>query len=78
MKFINKIRNKLHIHYYHKILVSMYWTFETRKVVVECKCGHREIQKMEHDKVYPIETTLFITQKDLEHIVNGAEIKQLY
>ena len=73
MKCIRQwLKKKLHTHYYSKIIVSQYYSFNYRKVVVECRCGKRDIQVWNHDSVYPILTTNFITNKEMESILNKS------
>mgnify|MGYP000863017049 CR=1 FL=1 len=67
---ISKI--KVHCHLYSKPIVSMYVSFNTRDIVYECRCGKRKIIRdyRPFDEPFPIETTNFITRKELEAIAN--------
>lgn len=67
---ISKIN--VHCHSYSKPIVSMYVSFNTRDIVYECKCGKRKIIRdyRPFDVPFPIETTNFITRKELEAIAN--------
>lgn len=70
---INWIKNKLHIHRFSKPIASQYWTFSTRKIIFECKCGKREMRDVYKNfgDAFPIETTLFITSKEMKELLNG-------
>lgn len=50
----------------------MYVSFNTRDIVYECRCGKRRIERdyRPFDVPFPIETTHFITRKELEKIAN--------
>lgn len=50
----------------------MYISFNTRDIVYECRCGKRKIirEYRPFDVPFPIETTNFITRKELEAIAN--------
>jgi hypothetical protein len=61
---------KFHRHDFYKIIASQYHTFNLRRVVVECKCGKRVIEKWHHDNVYPFLTNILITNKEMEDIKN--------
>lgn len=63
---------KVHVCSFNKIIASQYHTFYLRMVVVECKCGKREIQKLHHDNVYPFPTTLFITNQQMEKLCQNT------
>lgn len=69
---IKKLLKRFHKCSFDKIIVSQYWTFNYRRVVVECKCGKRDIQKWHHDNVYPILTTNFITNKEMEELCKNT------
>lgn len=69
-KLINKILKKFHKCNYSKIIASQYWTFNCRKIVVECECGRRNIEKWHYDLVYPFLTNNFITNKEMENLKN--------
>ena len=70
MTFLKKIKKYFHKCHFDKIIVSQYWTFNLRKVIVECKCGKRDMQTWNHKDVYPIITTNFITNKEMQEILN--------
>jgi len=66
------LKRFFHIHNYNKILVSQYWTFHSRMVIVECKCGKRHMDRRHVDLVYPFQTTTLITDKEMKDILaNG-------
>lgn len=50
----------------------MYVSFNTRDIVYECRCGKRKIIRVYRpfDVPFPIETTYFITRKELKSIAN--------
>ena len=69
MKKIYKwLKNKLHSHSYSKPIISRYISFNERDIVYECKCGKRKILRtyMPYEFPFPIQTTYFITNKELE------------
>ena len=72
-KLIKWLKTHFHKHNYNKIIASQYYTFNTRKVVVECKCGKRVIEKWNHDNVYPFLTNLLITNKEMEDLCNNTD-----
>ena len=60
-----KILKKLfHIHYYSKVVISRYTSFNFREVIVECKCGDRKIKKVSYDSIHPFPTASEISQKN--------------
>lgn len=67
-KFIKRIKKYFHTHSYSKIIASQYNTFNYRDVVLECNCGSRIIQEMHHNSVYPFETNMFITDKEMKYL----------
>lgn len=68
------LKRFFHIHNYNKILVSQYWTFHSRMVIVECKCGKRHMDRRHVDLVYPFPTTTLITDKEMKDILaNGMD-----
>jgi hypothetical protein len=72
MKIIFWIKNKLHIHYFNKPIVSEYVSFHTRNIIFECRCGKRELRKESRafGDAFSIETTHFITHKEMNEILN--------
>jgi hypothetical protein len=62
-----------HTHNYSKIIASQYVSFNYRNVVVECKCGKRKIEKYHHDNVYPFKTNCFITNIEMEKLINSIK-----
>lgn len=65
-------KDKFHIHSYSKPIISRYVSFNTRDIVYECRCGQRKIihEYRPFDDPFPIKTTPFITNQDLEKIAN--------
>lgn len=77
---INWVKNMFrHKHYFNKPLVSMYWTFHTRKIVYECSCRLRKTYSVSCDfsEPFPIPTDTFISYSDLDLIENGADFEKL-
>lgn len=68
MKLLFWLKTKLHVHSYNKIIASQYHTFDTRRVVLECKCSKRVIEIWSHTSVYPFLTNLLITNKEMEDL----------
>jgi hypothetical protein len=66
---------KVHVHSYSHPIVSKYVGFNTRDIIYECRCGKRKIirEYRPFNKPFPIKTTSFITNKDLERIVNNEK-----
>jgi len=67
IRFILKLFKKTHICWYNKPIVSRYITFGTRQIVYECRCGNRKAEKQYFgfDEEFPIITTPFLTEKDI-------------
>jgi hypothetical protein len=72
MRWIKRLFERLHVCSFSKPIVSMYVSFNTRDIVYECRCGKRRIERdyRPFDVPFPIETTNFITRKELEKIAN--------
>lgn len=72
MSWIKKIFERLHVCSFSKPIKSMYVSFNTRDIVYECRCGKRKIirEYRPFDVPFPIETTNYITRKELEEIAN--------
>lgn len=71
MDFIKYIKKKLHVHFFNKIIASQYASFNYRNVVIECRCGERKIEKWHHDEVYPFLTNNFITNKEMNLLLQN-------
>lgn len=67
MPFAREHRCKL-----DKPIISRYVSFNVRDIVYECKCGKRTIHRIYRPFHidFPIETTPYVTKKDLEKIAN--------
>jgi hypothetical protein len=72
MKWIKRIFERLHICSFSKPIVSRYISFNTRDIVYECRCGKRKIERVyrSFSSPFPIETTLFITNKEIQKIAD--------
>lgn len=72
MKFIKTIFERLHICSFSKPIASRYISFNTRDICYECRCGKRRIKTVyrDFDTPFPIETTMFITDKEMKKIAN--------
>jgi len=72
MNIFKLIAQKLHVHRFEKPIASQYWTFNTRRIVYECKCGKRELRKeyYQFGESFPIPTTDFITNEEIEKLLN--------
>ena len=70
--WIVKIFERLHICNLSKPIVSRYISFNTRDIVYECMCGERKIKRVyrSFDSPFPIETTIFITNKEIQKIAD--------
>jgi hypothetical protein len=64
-----------HKHNYTKPIISQYSSFNCRNIVYECKCGDRKLFKdcRGFSMQFPIETTHFVTNKEIEKILNHEE-----
>lgn len=78
MNLINKIKRYLHTHSHDKLIVSMYWSFETRKCIYECKCGHRTICESRQSRVYPHPTASMITWREFQSYLTMSPVKTEY
>jgi hypothetical protein len=69
---IDKIRKWLHRCNYSKPIISQYWTFHSRRIIYECKCGKRQMFKitLPYDVPFDIETTYSITNAEMDKILN--------
>ena len=68
---INWIKNKLHIHWFNKPIVSRYISFSSRDIIFEYRCGKRECRRVRavFDEPFPIQTSSITSedfQKELE------------
>ncbi len=65
-KIIKSIRKKLHVCYHNKPIISRYMSFHTREIIYECKCGHRQVERVTRafSDPFPIETTSLIAYKE--------------
>lgn len=72
MKFINWLKNKLHVHYFSKPIVSEYRSFNVRNIIFECRCSKCELRKevRAFDKNFSMPTTYFITTKEINELLN--------
>lgn len=68
---IKFIKNLLHFHHYNKLIVSQYWTFQTRRVIRECRCGNRIQEFTTFDSIYPFPTSTMLTDKEFKEILNN-------
>ena len=70
--WIVRIFEKLHICSFSKPIVSRYISFNTRSIVYECRCGERKIKRVycSFDSPFPIETTIFISNKEIQKIAD--------
>jgi hypothetical protein len=39
---MRKLKKLFHIHNCNKPIASLYWGFNTRKIIYECRCGKKE------------------------------------
>jgi len=75
---MSKERSIFHLHRYTPI-VSMYWTFSTRKIIYECQCGKREVRQVYRNfgDEFPIDTAIMLSNTDFNAILNGEEYEYL-
>jgi hypothetical protein len=60
---------------YTKPIVSRYVSFNTRKIIYQCKCGKRKVIKVfSPNYPFPIQTATLITNKEFNNILNGGEV----
>ena len=71
--FIKKIRAALHTHNYDTPILSMYWTFNTRRIIYQCKCGGRKeyFVTIPYGSPLPIQTSMNIDSKKFEAVLNA-------
>ena len=55
---MNRIKKFFHIHNCNKPVASLYWGFNTRKIIYECRCGKKELHVVTRDfsSSFPIST----------------------
>lgn len=72
---MKKLLKMFHIHLFSKPIVSQYHSFETRRIIYECRCGKREVVKVyasfESNRDFPIKTTMLLTNKEFNEILSG-------
>lgn len=72
---MKKLLKMFHIHLFSKPIVSQYYSFETRRIIYECRCGKREVVKVyvpfESNRDFPIKTTMLLTNKEFNEILSG-------
>lgn len=78
LKIFRRIKSRLHVHSYDRLIVSMYCTFETRKCIYECRCGCRKIIKRPHSWVYPHPTASMISYSELQSYLTKSPVKTEY
>lgn len=67
------LKNKLHIHCYIKPIASQYWTFSTRRIFYQCRCG-KTIDKLvyrDFGDSFPIATNCFMSDKEFNELLNN-------
>ena len=64
----NVINRLFHIHNW-KPKLSRYVSFNSRDILYECNCGKRKIENVYLDfgVLFPIETTMMITNKEMQY-----------
>ena len=72
MKFIIWLKNKLHVHYFSKPIVSKYISFNVRNIIFECRCSQRKLRKevRTFNESFSMPTTHFITTKEMNEFLN--------
>lgn len=78
MKIIATIKKYLHTCNHNKLIVSMYWSFSTRKCIYECKCGHRIVIDQRHDWIFPHPTADMITYSEFKSYLTMSPVKTDY
>lgn len=61
-----------------KLIVSMYWSFNTRKCIYECKCGHRKEFNQNFDWIYPHPTACMISYTEFKQYLTMSPLKTEY
>jgi len=61
---------------FDKPIASSYVSFNTRDILFECSCGKRNIETVikAFDSSFPIQTTMFLSRKDIERMRDNAEV----
>jgi len=64
-----------HIHIHIKPIASQYAGFSCRRIIFECPCGDRAMEKVcrSFSDPFPIDTNHFITNEQMAAILNGAQ-----
>ncbi len=70
---MKKIWALLHIHRYNTPIASEYVSFNTRRIIYQCKCGCKKEKNVyipfESNIPFPIPTASFLTRKEFEKIL---------
>lgn len=69
---------KVHVCNFKKPIASQYVSFHTRDIIFECKCGKRKVERMSKSfsDPFPIETTLGLTYKEVNAILEGKSVQE--
>lgn len=76
MKLLKIILNKMHIHRCNQPILSQYWTFHSRRIVYQCKCGKKELHHVHRNfgDAFPIETGIMIENKEVDKVLQNPDV----
>ena len=71
---LRKFINSLHIHFFVTPIHSRYWTFGSRKIIYECRCGCRQSYDVRRNfgDAFPIPTSMNDDCKMFKNILNNT------
>ncbi len=74
-KQLKKITDLLHICRFNTPIASQYCTFNTRRIIFECRCGKRELRNVSRafGSPFPMETTMLITNEEMDKLLNQSK-----
>jgi redox-regulated HSP33 family molecular chaperone len=73
IKIYKSIIKYFHRCYHDKPIIARYRTFSSRDIIFECRCGHRQIERVirEYGDPFPIEPTNYLTHREFESYLNN-------
>lgn len=72
---MKRLLNLFHIHSFGTPIASEYISFNTRRIIYQCKCGCKEAHSISlpFGVSFPIETTPFFEHKDFKNLLETKE-----
>jgi len=70
-----KLKDLFHIHRFNTPIISQYWSFNTRRMIYQCRCGCKTIKMVDRPFgiPFPIPTTNFLSNEEFEKILYNPE-----